>query len=272
VVIINWWTLFWQPPFFLITAFVRRKGIKVVYACHSVYDHDASGWKMYLSKLMLRKSDGYILHSSEELGKLNSFTKDPVTVLRPMPLFGQFPKPNKKMPRRGRLEVLFFGFIRPYKGLGVLIDAFELLNDPDVYLTVVGEAWNNDGDKIKELAAAYENVEARIEYVDDAQAASYFERADVIAAPYITATSSAAIATAYKYKKPVLATSVGSLVDVVTHGKTGWLVPASDPKAIAEFLRKIDRKECRNMAPAITKHNRENTWDNLALSVIERFI
>lgn len=271
LVIINWWTLFWQPPFFYITKYLRRRGIKVIYVCHSVFDHDAPGWKKFLSQTMLRYSDGYVLHSSEELDKIKTFTSNPRVVLRPMPIFGNFPKPSTLLPKRGKLEVLFFGFIRPYKGLSVLIDAFVKLNHPDAYLTVVGEAWNDDGVAIKELAKHNTNVEAHIEYVDDMTAANYFERADVVAVPYISATGSAAVATAYNYRKPVIATRVGSLKDAVINDETGWLVDPSDSDAIYHVLNSIDRDACVKMAPAIAKHNSENTWDNLASAILKTY-
>jgi glycosyltransferase involved in cell wall biosynthesis len=271
LVILNWWTLYWQPPSTYMARALRKKGIKVVYVCHSVFDHDAPAWKQRISKTMLRNIDGYILHSGEELGKVKEIKEDPVVVLRAMPIFGNFPEPTKKLPKRGKLEILFFGFIRPYKGLTVLMDAFEKLNDPDVYLTVVGEAWNNDGDAIKKLAAERKNVEAHIEYVDDMTAANYFQRADVVAVPYISATGSAAVATAYHYKKPVIATRVGSLKDAVVPKKTGWLVEPSDANAIAEVLSGIDRKECEKMAPSIESFNKENTWENLAKEIVKTY-
>ncbi len=263
VAIISWWTLFWQPGFAFIARRLRKRGIKTVFLCHNLVDHDTSGLKRRLSEWFLKQADGYIVHSSEEAKALEQLKPGTKILMRPHPIYTHFPAPNKTLAQRGRLELLFFGFIRPYKGLDVLLEALAQLDDKEVHLTIVGETWDNE-QVLRSRLAAIPNVEAHLKYVSEQEAANYFARADVVVLPYLSATGSGVVTLAYNYQKPVIASRVGGLQDAVIEDKTGWLVPPDSPADLAAAIKNIDRKQLQSMKPAIKKFCQENSWDAMA--------
>jgi glycosyltransferase involved in cell wall biosynthesis len=106
-----------------------------------------------------------------------------------------------------------------------------------------------------------------LQYVDDDEAANYFARADVLVLPYLSATGSGVVAAAYHYGKPVLATSVGGLKDVVKDGQTGWLVPPETPDELAQAIARITRDQCAAMQPAIEAFCKQNSWRQMAETI-----
>lgn len=268
LVILNWWTFFWQPGMAYISRRLRKRGIKTVFLCHNLFDHDAKGLKPKVSKVLLKQADAYIVHASEQADQLRSINPNASILQKIHPIYDQFPAPNKELEKRGRLEILFFGFIRPYKGLDVLTKALADLDDRQVYLTVVGEPWGDREDIRSKLEqAGVPNLELHLSYVDDQAAANYFDRADIVALPYLSATGSGVVALAYHYNKPVLATRVGGLVDVVDDGETGWLVEPNSPDALAQAIPSISRDKIDGMTPHIQDFCKENSWDSMAEAI-----
>jgi glycosyltransferase involved in cell wall biosynthesis len=148
----------------------------------------------------------------------------------------------------------------------------QKLNDTGIHLTIAGEVWGKSNEE--QLAKKIEkiknvNIEYSFEYVDEKQAANYFERADVVVLPYLSATGSGVITLAYHYRKPVIASAVGGLPDVVVDKKTGWLTPPNAPEKLAQTIKNIDRKKTVSMQPAIKKFCQENSWDNMATAIID---
>lgn len=240
----------------------------MVFLCHNLYDHDANGLKKRLSEMLLKQGDAYIVHVRGDKTVLETLKPGTPVLWRPHPIYGQFPEADKKLKKRGRLELLFFGFIRPYKGLDLLVEALAKLKDKSVFLTVVGEAWGNVDALQQQLTGmGAPNLELHLEYVSDKLAANYFTRADVVVLPYRSATGSGVLALAYHYDKPVLATQVGGLVDGVKEGKTGWLVEPNLPEALAATIAIISRKEVTSMRKDIQKFCKENSWGGMAASI-----
>jgi glycosyltransferase involved in cell wall biosynthesis len=269
VAILTWWTLIWQPGLAYMARRLRRHGVKVIFLCHNLFDHDAKGLKRKLSENLLSQADAYIVHATEEKAMLASIRPTAPVLQRILPVYGRFPEPIKKLKKRGRLELLFFGFIRPYKGLDVLVEALAKLRDEEIYLTVVGEAWG-DVDALRQRLQGLgaPNIELRFEYVDEQEAANYFARADVVVLPYRSATGSAVLSLAYHYRKPVLATRVGGLPDGVIEGKTGWLVPPNNPKALASALTNISRKQAIALTRGIEVFCKNNSWEAFAEALL----
>ena len=270
VVIFHWWTLFWAPVFALMATVLRRRKVRVVFLCHNLADHDARGLKVRISNWLVSRADAYIVHSAEQAAALAALRPDAPVLQRLHPIYDRFPAPASELPPRGRLEVLFFGFIRPYKGLPVLLEALHLLDDPDVFVTIVGESW--DPEEQRRLEAAHDRtrtrLESRLEYVDDATAAAYFARADVVVLPYLNATGSGVVALAYHYGKPVIASAVGGLKDAVVPGATGWLVEPGSAQVLCDTLRGLDRSSAMAMKEGIASFVEENSWEAFAGHVV----
>lgn len=259
--VIQWWTVFWWPAFFLIAHHVRRKGMPVILLCHNMVDHEASGWKRFLSGLMMRQADAFVVHSTEHRQHVErEFPGRPV-MFTPIPAYDEHPLSGVSLQKRGRLELLFFGFIRPYKGLDVLLDALELLEGDEIYLTVAGEAWQDSEKTIARLRRIEcEKVELHIEFVSDSMAAALIERADAVVLPYLAASGSAVTALAYNFDTPVIASCVGGLRDAVVEGQTGFLFRAGDAHDLASLIRRMGRDELTAMRAGVASYRSENGW------------
>jgi glycosyltransferase involved in cell wall biosynthesis len=160
------------------------------------------------------------------------------------------------------LELLFFGFIRPYKGLDVLLDAMRIAADPSIHLTVVGEHWG-DASALEDAAAALDNVELELRYMSDEDAAERFQRADFVVLPYTSATPSAVASLAYHYDTPIIASRVNGLSEVIVDGETGILVAPNDAAALADAIRNASREQAERMAGEVAAYKRTRGWDSL---------
>lgn len=270
LVIINWWTLFWAPGFAWMARLLRARGVSVAFLCHNLFDHDSGAFKRMLATRFLSQADAYLVHTHAQADLLKQMFPAKAIRMHPHPTYDNYPPPAQILPKRGRLELLFFGFIRPYKGLDSLTDALALLADRDVYLTVVGEPWCTPDELQRRVRrSGAPNVELQLEYVDASTAANYFARADLVVLPYRKATGSGVAAMAYHYDKPVLATRVGGFPDVIEDGHTGFLVDPDSPQQLATVIRILSRDKLAPMATAVRNHKNRFTWSSLADTVVE---
>jgi glycosyltransferase involved in cell wall biosynthesis len=271
-VLIPWWTVFWAGCFSYIAGALRRRGIPVRFLCHNVADHEAAGWKTRAARHVLSKGESFIVHSAAERTVLQSLIPGARTAVHPHPVYTQFPDPAHALPRRARIELLFFGLIRPYKGLPVLIDAMARLKDQDLFLTVAGEFWTAKEDTLGhiERSGTVDRIEVIDRYVSDGEAADLFARADFAVLPYLSATGSGVVPLAYRYDTPVIASRVGGLPDVVAEGKTGILVEPGSPENLADALASLTPEKAQAMASEIETFKKSMTWKSLARAVISR--
>lgn len=267
VVFFHWWTIFFVPCFAAMTWALKRRGIRIGLICHNLVDHDASALKSIASNFMLALADGYVVHSTQHEKLLSSSQPGKPIVRYSMPAFSNFPRACGELKKRGRLELLFFGFIRPYKGLDLLISALSNLDDHDVHLTIAGETWG-PASEIVDLAATAPNIELHLDYVSEQRAAEFFARADAVVLPYRAATGSAVASVANFYNTPIIATAVGGLTDVVQHGVTGILVPPDDVAALADAIRSFSRELAGEMSSSLESSDHRD-WDAAAKKLYE---
>lgn len=265
--ILSWWTLFLAPAFSYIAWCLRRKGIRVSFLCHNLFDHDTQGLKARLSKKLLGAADSYIVHSQQQAVLLRELYPSKPVLHRLHPIYRHFPRVAAGLPQRGRLELLFFGFIRPYKGLDVLLQALHELRDPEIHLTVVGEAWTTQGSDFDSARQSGINIETHFRYVDELEAASFFQRADVVVLPYLSATGSGVVTLAYHYGKPVIASKVGGLQEAVIDGATGWLVAPGSADDLKSRISRTSRGSTRLLKQGIEDFVSRNGWDAMAAAI-----
>jgi len=266
--VMQWWTVFWWPAFMLIALRLRSKGIPVILLCHNVVDHESSSWKEWLSTRMLGLADGFVVHSREHRSLLEARFPGRPIMQAPIPTYEDHAQSSHRLEKRGRLDLLFFGFLRPYKGLDVLLDALELLGDREVYLTVAGEAWDDCSDTVERLRRMEgNNLELHLEFVPGDLAAALFERADAVVLPYEKASGSAVVALAYNFDKPVVASRVGGLLDAVVEGETGVFFSPGNPRELADILSNLDRSRLAELARGVAQYRSSHGWSQFADAV-----
>ncbi|WOJ92976.1 glycosyltransferase [Congregibacter variabilis] len=269
LVLVPWWTIFLGPLLVYIIWSLKRNDIQVVLMCHNVLDHEATNWKRWLTRVFLTQASRFIVHSKAEAARLKELRPAARVLIHPHPIYDQYPKSRRVLQRRASLELLFYGFVRPYKGLDMLIEAMGMLQNESVFLTIAGEFWDGEKElreRIAELTLE-EKVEIIPRYVSADETADLFTRADIVVLPYRSATGSGVIPIAYNYLTPVLATKVGGLPDVVIEGETGWLSDA-DPSALADALRGLDKTKLGMTAPCIEKHCAKYSWTGFAHALL----
>lgn len=270
-VIIPWWSSYWSTCFGFIARFLRRRGIRIIFLCHNVKEHEPAFWKEKLTSFVFAQGSAFLVHAKEEADRLKKMIPKAKIAVHPHPIFHQFPHPEKNPPRRSKLELLFFGFVRPYKGVDILLKAIHLLKEEDIYLTIAGEWWGNKKMLLKLIddLDIKNKVEVIDRYLSEQEVAECFSRADIVVLPYRSATGSGVISLAYHYGKPVITTVVGGLPDVVADGVSGRLVKPEDPHALAEGIREFLYTPPNSMQEGVEKVAKQMTWESLAGRILD---
>ncbi|MDA8962193.1 glycosyltransferase [Congregibacter sp.] len=254
LVVMPAWTFFVAPCLGWIARKCQKAGIRVTQIVHNVSDHEASWWKSRLTGFQLSHADGFVAHNTSMRNDLvRQFPATPIAI-HPLPVNNTLPKAKGLRARKAKLELLFFGIVRNYKGLDLALKAMNLLKPSDVRLTIVGEFWE-DLDATEALVTDLgitEQVTIVSRYVSDEEAAEYFASSDAVLMPYRSASGSAVIPLAYYYGKPVVASNLPGLTELISEGKTGWIMPENTPEQLSCVIDKfVTRQACEEMATAI---------------------
>lgn len=246
LIILQWWHPYFAPCFWSICKLLRRE--KILFVCHNVFPHERFPLDRLLTKWTLGCGRYFITQSKMDARDLLSVKHDAVYRVTPHPTYGMFCKQGMSMQKareqlqidQGQRALLFFGFVRKYKGLQYLLEAMKLLKERDfkVQLWVVGD-FGEDKDEYVEQIRRFEigdQVQMVEGYVPDDEVEKYFAASDLVVLPYLSATQSGIVQIAFGFEKPVLVTEVGGLPDVVTNGKTGYVVEPRSAEMIAEAI------------------------------------
>lgn len=224
--------------------------VPVLALCHNVLPHERRAVDEPLVRAVLRRVSGVLVHTAAQADLARTLTPAPVRVAEMAPHLWSSPTRRTARPDQGaavaertdgpRRNLLFFGLVRPYKGLDVLLRA--LARGPaDVRLTVAGEFWGGP-DAVTGLVGKLglgARVTLRPGYVDAADVPALFAAADALVLPYRSGTASQNVDLAHLHGVPVVATTVGTLATSVHDGVDGLLVPPDDVAALAAALRRL---------------------------------
>ena len=248
VVIFAYWMSFMAPCMGTIARRIRKNGhTKVIALVHNMIPHEPNVLDKFLPPYFVKSMDGFMALSEsvvkdiEKLDKRNCPKR-----FSPHPIYDHY---GDLLPRETALQllklpddqryVLFFGFIRAYKGLDLLLEAFadDRLRNRNVKLIVAGEFYGDPEPylkKIKDLGIE-EKMVLCTDFIPDSEVNRYFSAADIVAQPYKTATQSGVTQIAFHFEKPMLVTNVGGLPEIVPNGKIGYVVEPN-PESIADAL------------------------------------
>jgi glycosyltransferase involved in cell wall biosynthesis len=217
----------------------------VILQCHNIGDKEPAWWKRLLTNLVLRRGDVLVVHARTEAqeGWRRSRGKRTITTFLPVhALGGAIPSREEARARLGIAAsrvALFFGHVRPFKALDVVLRSWPRLESRPLLL-VAGEAWFDSEREYRALADTLglgdEAVRFDFRFVPDAEVAGYFAAADVVLAPYRIEAQSGVALTAFHFARPVIASTAGGLPEIIREGKNGMLVPPDDPVALAHAV------------------------------------
>jgi len=284
LVIVQWWHPYFAPCYTILAKMLKKS--RLLFICHNVFPHERFPLDKKLTRLVLKQGDYFILHSQTEADELLSIKNDANYKVQVHPTYSafRFQHMDKEEARRqlfvpmDKRLLLFFGYVREYKGLKHLIDAMGILEKeengqaPELY--VVGDF---DGNKEAYLEQIQElGVKDRITivdgYVPDREVEKYFAASDLVVLPYESATQSGIVQIAYGFRKPVIVTNVGGLPEVVQDDRTGMIVEPGNAGQLAAAIRRFFDK---NKAAEYEKQIRDNeyyfSWERMR-ETIEGFL
>ncbi len=278
-IIMQWWHPYFSPCYTGLSMLTRK--IPKIFVCHNVFPHERFPLDKFLTRTVLKKGKAYITHSAMDAEDLKSIVAAPNYETTVLPVHNSFKMKNlTKSQARLAADVpedkkilLFFGFVREYKGLRHIINAMpEIVKyDSNIRLMIVGEFRSdkeNYLEQIKKLDVG-NNIDIVDGYIPDSGIEKYFAASDLIVLPYESATQSGIVQIAYGFEKPVIATDVGGLPEVVSDGKTGYIVEPKNPKALAEaVIRFFDENRSEEFTENVRKEAYRYSWDRMNEAVV----
>lgn len=281
LIIVRYWMPFMAPALGTIARIIRRnKFSKIIAITDNIIPHEKMPGGNLLSSYFVGSCDGFITMSKAVLADLDKLNKAKPRKYSPHPLYDNFGASISKSEAKKRLGldqnasyILFFGFIREYKGLDLLINAFadKRFRELNIKLLVAGEFYI-DGkpyiELIEKLGLA-EQIELHTQFIENNDIVNYFCASDIVAQPYRDATQSGVTQIAYHFEKPMLTTNVGGLSEMVPDGRVGYVVkPEVDEISNALYRFFVENKETEFTANAAIEKKRFS-WDILIDNIEE---
>jgi len=278
LIVFDWWHPFFGICHGVISFLIRKKyREKILFITENVVSHEANAIDKFLTKIGLKSASKFLALSGIVEKEVQQFSKDKKVYRSELPVYDCY-KLNedsdiKKLKQElgfeeDSLVLLFFGYVRKYKGLDILVEAFPkiLSQNPNAKLLIVGEFYDDPKpylDLISKLKIE-NNVRVVNQFVSNEEVAKYYQASDVVILPYRSATQSGILNVAYGFYKPVIVTDVGGLAEFVDEGKTGFVIKPNSSDSIAEGIQKfLIAKEKTNFAENINKRNLQNSFNNL---------
>ena len=248
----------------------KARGWRVVYTAHDFAGLDGTTPRLLVgsNRHLFKVADAIATHSERDRTQIIRSGAAPSRVTRvPQGTPGLFqPPPVSRADARRELgldpsrpTILFFGLLKPYKGLLVLLSSLVKVREaiPNALLLIVGKAVGDGRVYAREMSrlSLGDSIRWERSYVPSRRVGLYFTSADVVAMPYRAASASAVLVNAYAHSRPVVATSVGGFPEMVEEGNTGFLVPPDDPDALASRL--VELLDKPHLAHAMGEYARQ---------------
>lgn len=278
LIVVRFWLPLMGPALGTILRRVRRnKHTKIVAITDNIIPHEKRPGDSRFTRYFLGSCDAFITMSEKVMEDLRSFEKVKPAKQVLHPLYDNFGDPVNKSEARehlgidpGKKVLLFFGFIRPYKGLDLLLRAIKQLTDPSIQLLIAGEFY--------EAAASYNTLideldirnklVLRTEFIPDSEVKFYLCASDVVIQPYRNATQSGVTPLAYHFEKPMIVTNVGGLPSLVPHEKAG-LVCEPEPTSIAAAINRYFELGEAYFLPHLRKEKEKYSWEKLVSALVD---
>jgi glycosyltransferase involved in cell wall biosynthesis len=280
IIVVRFWLPFMGPALGTILRRVKKNNhTKVIAITDNVIPHEKRAGDKSFTKYFLKSCDGFITMSEKVRIDLESFERNKPIVQVPHPLYDNFGEAVSQKEARQKLGIeedgkilLFFGFIRKYKGLDILLQAMKIIKQksPSVKLLVAGEFYEDDKpyrELIRNLGIE-DVLILRTSFIPDSEVKYYLCAADVVVQPYRSATQSGVTPLAYHFEKPMVVTNVGSLPSLVPDGKVG-MVAEPDPGSIAEAILEYLELGENYFIPHLRSEKEKYSWNRMTGAILK---
>jgi glycosyltransferase involved in cell wall biosynthesis len=278
LVVVRYWIPFMGPALGTVLRVVKRnKHTRIVCIADNVIPHERRPGDATFTRYFLKACDGFITMSEKVLADLRTFEKKAPAQLVQHPLYDNFGTIISKDAARDQLGlsktdkiVLFFGFIRKYKGLDLLLHAMthEVLKKLNVKLLIAGEFYEDENDYLQIIKKhrLEEAISLHNHFIADSDVKYYLCAADAVIQPYRAATQSGVTPLAYYFEKPMVVTNVGGLPDLVPHMQCG-IVCKPEPPAIAAAIAQFYELGEAYFIPHLRSEKQKYSWANLVTAI-----
>jgi len=253
VVIIKFWIPLFCPAYTYMIDYIKKySNIKISILCHNFHFHEKWFLSKFLTYRMIKNADSLIVLSENVYPK--NLNKKIIKLFHPI-----YPIENPIVKKNKDNIVLFLGYIKPYKGLDVLINSIPIVNKniSNIKFVIAGEVYG----KKPLIPENINNIEVNYNYINQNDIYDYFQNASLVVVPYKTATQSGIIQLAYSFLKPVIASDIPGLKEMVQVNKTGLLFESENSSDLAnkiiEFFNNYDENKYREN---ISDYNLNFTW------------
>ena len=279
IIIVRYWLPFMGPALGTILRKVRKnKHSKIICIADNIIPHEKRFGDTSFTKYFLKSCDAFITMSEKVMNDLRLFEKIKPAKLVQHPLYDNFGAILSKGAAREKLKInneelviLFFGFIRKYKGLDLLLEAMadERIKKSGIKLLVAGEFYEDDKPYRKQIEKSGVNSQLilKTEFIPDSEVKYYICAADAVIQPYRNATQSGVTPLAYHFEKPMIVTNVGGLPSLVPDEKAG-LVVEPEPTAIANGILKFYQLGENYFIPHLRKEKQKYSWATMVSTIL----
>ncbi|PCJ83869.1 MAG: glycosyl transferase family 1 [Flavobacteriales bacterium] len=272
LVIVDYWLPFMAPCLGTIARQIKKNNhTKIISIVHNIIPHEKRMGDHLFSNYFVKSADGFIALSKTVLSDLNTFDKSKPKVFCPHPIYDNFGPLKSKKTAKAMLSLddntnylLFFGIIRDYKGLDLLLEAFadKRLRDFPLKLIIAGEYYSNEKHYLELIKKhrLQDHIIQKNEFIPDSQVVDYFCAVDMIVQPYKSATQSGVTQIAYHFERPMLVTDVGGLAEIVPHQKCGYVCEVN-AQSVADALVDFYQNQRENEFAQNVKEEKKNfSW------------
>lgn len=274
-VVFQHWMPFFAPAYGVMARYLRKRGIRVLVVVHNALPHERRPGDKALSRYFFKACDGFIALSKAVEQELRDLGVQRPIQQEEHPIYDLFGEAPEKADARKQLGLdpeapvmLFFGFIRRYKGLHILLDALPhvVSSLSKVKLVVAGEFYDEESSYREQIQqhGLNDHVIIQSAYIPKEHVGLYFSAADVVVQPYVSATQSGVAQIAFHFDRPVIVTDIGGLAEVVPHEQAGLVVPPEDPKALAKSIIRFFREDMGSrLQEGVRTVKQSHSWDRI---------
>jgi glycosyltransferase involved in cell wall biosynthesis len=279
LIVVRYWLPFMGPALGTILRQVKKnKHTKIVCIADNVMPHEKRIGDVPFTKYFLKAPDAFVTMSEKVLNDLRKFTNRPAQLIQ-HPLYDNFGKAISKNDARKFLRlngnekiILFFGFIRQYKGLDLLLKAMadERIRKENIKLLIAGEFYEDDKPYLQLIQEnnLQDQVILKTNFIPDSEVKYYLCSGDCVVQPYKNATQSGVTPLAYHFEKPMIVTNVGGLPSLVPHEKAG-LVCEPNPKSIAVAILRFYQLGEQYFIPHLRSEKQKYSWSELTSALLD---
>lgn len=279
LIITKYWMTFFAPSLGFVLGFQSKKTIRIA-ILDNVIPHEKRFFDNVFNRYFLKRNDGFVVMSEKVQKDLLHYLPHAKNMLIPHPIYNQFGQKILKKEALSKLGIeahvdkkilLFFGIIRDYKGLDLLLKSMNYLDD-SYFLIIAGEVYGSfeKYEQIIKDLGLENKIAVYNQYIDDSEVKNYFSAADVCILPYKSATQSGITNISYHFEIPIIATNVGGLAETIVHEKTGLIVNEVSERALSDAIQRFFQNyNISIFSNEIRVMNEENNWVNFASRLMD---